>query len=106
MRWKWEPGSVAFWDNRVVAHRAVPGGYEAGEREGKRTAVFGERPVFDGVRGVRLSEYRGKVEEVEGEREGDGVVKGVVNGVINGGDGVEGEVVDGDVNRSNRNVGP
>lgn len=85
-----------------MAHRAVPGGYEAGEREGKRTAVFGERPVFDGVRGVRLSEYRGKVEGVEGEREGDGVV----NGVINGGDGVEGEVVDGDVNRSTRNVGP
>lgn len=85
-----------------MAHRAVPGGYEAGEREGKRTAVFGERPVFDGVRGVRLSEYRGKVEGVEGEREGDGGV----NGVIDGGDGVEGEVVDGDVNRSNRNVGP
>lgn len=25
VRWKWEPGSVAFWDNRIVTHRAIPG---------------------------------------------------------------------------------
>ncbi|KAF2717109.1 putative alpha-ketoglutarate-dependent sulfonate dioxygenase [Polychaeton citri CBS 116435] len=47
VRWKWEPGSVAFWDNRVVVHRAVPGGYDPAEREGKRTAVYGEKPFFD-----------------------------------------------------------
>lgn len=46
-RWKWEPGSVAFWDNRVVAHKAVPGGYDPSTREGKRTAVYGEKPFFD-----------------------------------------------------------
>ena len=39
----------------MTAHRAVPGGYEVEEREGKRTAVFGERPIFtDG--GETLSE--------------------------------------------------
>ncbi|KAL2826112.1 hypothetical protein BDW59DRAFT_161238 [Aspergillus cavernicola] len=47
VRWHWEAGSVAFWDNRVVAHRAIPGGYNTEEREGRRTAVFGERPFYD-----------------------------------------------------------
>ncbi|KIW20707.1 hypothetical protein PV08_01284 [Exophiala spinifera] len=47
VRWKWEAGSVAFWDNRVVAHRALPGGYDTSLREGKRTAIFGEVPFFD-----------------------------------------------------------
>ncbi|KIV93490.1 hypothetical protein PV10_04701 [Exophiala mesophila] len=47
VRWKWEPGSVAFWDNRVVAHKAVPGGYDPTLREGKRTAVYGEKPFYD-----------------------------------------------------------
>jgi sulfonate dioxygenase len=47
VRWKWEPGSVAFWDNRVVAHRALPGGYDTTLREGKRTAIFGDKPVYD-----------------------------------------------------------
>lgn len=47
VRWKWTAGSVAFWDNRVVVHKAVPGGYDVTLREGKRTAVQGERPFFD-----------------------------------------------------------
>jgi len=47
VRWKWQPGSVAFWDNRSVIHRAIPGGYNTDEREGKRTAIFGEKPVYD-----------------------------------------------------------
>jgi sulfonate dioxygenase len=45
VRWKWTPGAVAFWDNRVVVHRAIPGGYDPSTREGKRTAIFGEQPV-------------------------------------------------------------
>jgi sulfonate dioxygenase len=57
VRWKWEPGSVAFWDNRVVAHRAVPGGYDTAEREGKRTAVYGEKPFLDPINSVSLSQY-------------------------------------------------
>ena len=60
VRWKWEPGSVAFWDNRVVAHRAVPGGYNPEEREGKRTAIFGEKPFFDPKNSLSLSEWDSK----------------------------------------------
>jgi sulfonate dioxygenase len=57
VRWHWEAGSVALWDNRVAIHRAVPGGYNTQEREGKRTAVFGEKPVFD-PKGKTLSEWQ------------------------------------------------
>jgi sulfonate dioxygenase len=30
-----------------VVHKAIPGGYDVTLREGKRTAVHGERPFFD-----------------------------------------------------------
>lgn len=46
VRWKWEPNSVAMWDNRIVTHRAVPGGYDPAERRGHRTAVSGEKPFY------------------------------------------------------------
>lgn len=47
VRWRWTPGAVAIWDNRIVAHRAVAGGYDKSLREGKRTAIFGEPPFYD-----------------------------------------------------------
>jgi hypothetical protein len=72
VRWKWEPGSVAFWDNRVVIHRAVPGGYNTEEREGKRTAVFGEKPFLDNAVNDVVN---GAV---------NGAVKGTANGIANG----------------------
>lgn len=56
VKWKWEPGSVAFWDNRIVVHRALPGGYDTSLREGKRTAVQAERPFYDPERSESLSE--------------------------------------------------
>ncbi|KAG7126745.1 Alpha-ketoglutarate-dependent taurine dioxygenase like protein [Verticillium longisporum] len=46
VRWKWEVGSVAMWDNRATIHRVIPGTYEA-PRRGIRTTVFGEKPYFD-----------------------------------------------------------
>ncbi|KAF7517218.1 hypothetical protein G7054_g13875 [Neopestalotiopsis clavispora] len=46
VRWKWEVGSVAMWDNRCVVHRVIPGRYE-GNRRGIRTTVFGEKPYLD-----------------------------------------------------------
>ncbi|KAI1492265.1 alpha-ketoglutarate-dependent sulfonate dioxygenase [Biscogniauxia mediterranea] len=46
VRWKWDVGSVAMWDNRCVVHRVIPGTYE-GNRRGIRTTVFGEKPYFD-----------------------------------------------------------
>lgn len=58
VRWHWEAGSVAFWDNRVVIHRAIPGGYNTDEREGTRTAVYGEKPRFDAETGKTLSEWQ------------------------------------------------
>ncbi len=42
VRFRWEPGSVAFWDNRATAHRApldVPAGYH---REMERITLAGE----------------------------------------------------------------
>lgn len=48
LRWKWEPNSVAIWDNRSVAHRAIPGGYDPRAREATRTAIFGEVPYYAG----------------------------------------------------------
>ncbi|RMZ83163.1 hypothetical protein DV738_g1152, partial [Chaetothyriales sp. CBS 135597] len=48
VRWKWEPNSIAIWDNRSVAHRAIPGGYDPRAREATRTAVFGEVPFYEG----------------------------------------------------------
>ncbi|KAH9996639.1 alpha-ketoglutarate-dependent sulfonate dioxygenase [Xylariaceae sp. FL0662B] len=46
VRWKWDVGSVAMWDNRCVLHRVIPGTYEA-PRRGIRTTVFGEKPYLD-----------------------------------------------------------
>lgn len=56
VRWKWTPGAVAFWDNRSVVHKALPGGYDVTLREGKRTAIFGERPFFDPDKSESLSQ--------------------------------------------------
>ena len=74
VRWKWEPGSVAMWDNRVVVHRAVPGGYDPKEREGKRTAIFGDKPFFDKNDTVTLSEWLAKKNEGQA-KDGEGFVK-------------------------------
>ncbi|RMZ80135.1 hypothetical protein DV736_g6674, partial [Chaetothyriales sp. CBS 134916] len=67
VRRKWEPGSVVFWDNRIVAHRAVPGGCDANEREGKRTAIFGEKPFFEEVGSLSLTEWLAKVQGLKPE---------------------------------------
>lgn len=61
VRWRWTPGSVAFWDNRVIVHKAVPGGYDVALREGKRTAVYGERPFFDAKTSESLTERRKRI---------------------------------------------
>jgi len=56
VRWRWTPGTVAFWDNRSIVHKAIPGGYETSLREGKRTAIHGERPFWDAENSESLSE--------------------------------------------------
>ena len=56
VRWKWSPGAIAFWDNRSVVHKALPGGYDVTLREGTRTAIFGERPFFAPEKSESLSQ--------------------------------------------------
>jgi len=42
VRWRWQPGSVAFWDNRATQHH-VTGGYAA-RREMHRVTLQGDEP--------------------------------------------------------------
>ena len=66
VRWKWSPGAIAFWDNRSVVHKATPGGYDVTLREGKRTAIHGERPYWDPERSESLSQRAGRLEAESG----------------------------------------
>jgi len=71
VRWKWEVGSIALWDNvispstflmngrenrqadrymqRATLHRIIPGNYPTGARRGIRTTVFGEKRESDPI---------------------------------------------------------
>lgn len=44
VRWRWEPGDVAFWDNRATQHRAVAD-FALQRRTLRRATVHGEVPV-------------------------------------------------------------
>jgi alpha-ketoglutarate-dependent taurine dioxygenase len=44
VRWKWEPGDVAFWDNRCTMHYALLD-FGTDRRRMLRVALAGERPV-------------------------------------------------------------
>lgn len=44
-RFKWQPGSVAFWDNRAAIHHAVWDYYPA-TRLAHRVTICGDRPFF------------------------------------------------------------
>lgn len=47
-RYRWTPGDVAIWDNRVTQHYAVDDYSE--QRSGLRVVVLGDHPVGDGAR--------------------------------------------------------
>lgn len=45
-RFQWEPGSIAFWDNRAVQHYAASD-YYPHKRVLRRVTVAGDRPYYD-----------------------------------------------------------
>ena len=57
VRFKWEPGSIAFWDNRSTQHQAIRDVYDSDfEREFYRVTLNGEIPVgVDGKSSNRIA---------------------------------------------------
>ena len=45
-RFKWQPGSIAFWDNRACQHRATAD-YYPNVRIGHRVTISGHKPYYD-----------------------------------------------------------
>ena len=43
VRWRWQPGSVAIWDNRCTQHYAVTD-YDPCVRQMERAGIIGDRP--------------------------------------------------------------
>lgn len=54
-----------------MVHKAIPGGYDVTLREGKRTAIYGERPYFDAEKSESLSERKARLgKAVNGDKNG------------------------------------
>ena len=52
VRWTWEPGDVAMWDNRATQHYAVAD-FDTQPREMRRITVAGDVPIsLDGRRRI------------------------------------------------------
>jgi taurine dioxygenase len=44
-RFRWEPGSIAFWDNRCAQHHAM-WDYYPNRRRGYRVTIKGDKPFY------------------------------------------------------------
>ena len=44
-RFQWQPGSIAFWDNRSVQHHGI-WDYYPNRRRGNRVTIQGDKPFF------------------------------------------------------------
>ena len=51
VRWHWEPGQLAIWDERTTQHRGVSD-HHPQRRVIRRCTVDGEKPYFDPHREV------------------------------------------------------
>ena len=54
MRFHWQAGDIAFWDNRATQHYAVDD-YAPHRRIAERVAIAGDRPVLTPGRLVVLN---------------------------------------------------
>ncbi|KAF9160446.1 hypothetical protein DFQ26_005504 [Actinomortierella ambigua] len=57
VRFRWEPHSVAIWDNRSTHHTGVPD-FRPYHRRGIRVTVSGEIPYFDPNSGTQAEAYK------------------------------------------------
>jgi alpha-ketoglutarate-dependent taurine dioxygenase len=64
VRFRWEPGDVAFWDNRASAHRAPNDVPEGHHRVMERITITGVPPV--GVHGMVSRAFEPDAEEASG----------------------------------------
>jgi len=64
IRWTWQPGDVAMWDNRATQHYAVAD-FDVQPREVRRITVAGDIPVgVDGRRSVPLKGDAGSFSDI------------------------------------------
>jgi len=65
VRWTWEPGDVAMWDNRATQHYAVAD-FDTQPREMRRITVAGDVPVsVDGRRSIVVAGDAGEYASID-----------------------------------------
>ena len=68
VRWKWEVGSVAMWDNRVTAHRVIPGKYKSLDGVLGQLCLGRDRILIRRVKGGSLREETREADRIHGNQ--------------------------------------